>query len=70
MFGISYIASNKLALDNESNKNQAKNNKVVVILSAMAGVTNHLQSLINEVNFSKTNDVLPSKESDLVMTSG
>ena len=51
-------------------KNQTKNNKVVVVLSAMAGVTNHLQSLIDEVNFSKTNNVLPSKESDLVMTSG
>ena len=51
-------------------KNQTKSNKVVVVLSAMAGVTNHLQSLIDEVNFSKTNNVLPSKESDLVMTSG
>ena len=51
-------------------KNQTKNNKVVVVLSAMAGVTNHLQSLIDEVNFSKTNNALPSKESDLVMTSG
>ena len=51
-------------------KNQTKNNKVVVVLSAMAGVTNHLQLLIDEVNFSKTNNVLPSKESDLVMTSG
>ena len=50
--------------------NQIKNNKVVVVLSAMAGVTNHLQSLINEANLSKTNDILPSKESDLVMTSG
>ena len=46
-------------------KNQTKNNKVVVVLSAMAGVTNHLQSLIDEVNFSKTNNALPSKESDL-----
>ena len=51
-------------------KNQTKSNKVVVVLSAMAGVTNHLQLLIDEVNFSKTNNVLPSKESDLVMTSG
>jgi len=51
-------------------KNQTKSNKVVVVLSAMAGVTNHLQSLIDEVNFSKTNNFLPSKESDLVMTSG
>ena len=51
-------------------KNQTKSNKVVVVLSAMAGVTNHLQLLIDEVNFSKTNSVLPSKESDLVMTSG
>ena len=30
---------------------QLKNNKVIVVLSAMAGVTNQLQSLIDEVNF-------------------
>ena len=43
---------------------ESKNNKIVVILSAMAGVTDELQSYINEVNYH------PSKETDLVITSG
>ena len=43
---------------------QQQNYKVVVVLSAMAGVTNNLQSYIDEI------DVEPSKETDLVMTSG
>lgn len=57
-------------------KNQAKNNKVVVVLSAMAGITNELQSYIDEANNLKDGNVLennstaPSIESDLVMTSG
>lgn len=48
---------------------QSKNNKVVVVLSAMAGVTNQLQSYIDEANIAN-NNILGSKESDLVMTSG
>jgi len=43
---------------------QYKKNKIVVVLSAMSGVTNQLQSYIEEVDYS------PSIESDLVMTSG
>ena len=49
--------------------NQLKNNKVVVVLSAMAGVTNQLQSYIEEIN-SSNNNFIPSSESDLIMTSG
>ena len=45
-------------------KKHHKKNKLVVVLSAMAGVTNELQKLINEVNY-KT-----CTESDLVLTSG
>ena len=41
-----------------------KKNKIVVVLSAMSGVTNELQSFIDEVDFP------PSKETDLVITSG
>jgi aspartate kinase len=43
---------------------QYKRNKIVVVLSAMAGVTDQLQSYVDEINFS------PSKETDLIMTSG
>ena len=49
---------------------QIKDTKIVVVLSAMAGVTNQLQKYIDEVNLSKDSDILPSQESDLVMTSG
>ena len=49
---------------------QASNSKVVVVLSAMAGVTNQLQSYIDEVNLSGDKKNLASKETDLVMTSG
>jgi len=45
-------------------KNNYKKNKLIVILSAMAGVTNSLQQLIDEVNYPS------SIESDLVITSG
>ena len=47
-----------------------QNNKIIVVLSAMAGVTNQLQSYIDEVNLSKVNDYIASEESDFVMTSG
>jgi len=43
---------------------QSKINKIVVVLSAMSGVTNELQTYIDEI------DPFPSKETDLVMTSG
>jgi aspartate kinase len=39
-------------------------NKILVVLSAMSGVTNELQSYIDEVGSE------PSKETDLIMTSG
>ena len=42
----------------------SKKNKIVVVLSAMSGVTNQLQSYIDEIDYS------PSEETDLVMTSG
>ena len=41
-----------------------KKNKLIVVLSAMAGETNKLQSYIDEIGYS------PSKETDLVITSG
>ena len=44
--------------------NNFKKYKLVVILSAMAGVTNDLQKLIDEVNYPS------SEENDLVITSG
>ena len=43
---------------------QYKKNKIIVVLSAMAGVTDQLQSYIDEINYP------PSKETDLIMTSG
>ena len=49
---------------------QAKKQKVVVILSAMAGVTNELQSLINQVDLPDNNNFSSSSEADLIMTSG
>ena len=45
-------------------RNNFKKNKLVVVLSAMAGVTNNLQKLIDEVGHSS------SEENDLVITSG
>ena len=45
-------------------KKEAKNNKIVAVLSAMAGATNDLQKYIDEVG---TNN---SSDSDLVLTSG
>ena len=41
-----------------------KKNKIVVVLSAMSGITNQLQSYIDEIDYPS------SEESDLVMTSG
>ena len=64
-FGGTSVADVK-KIENISNTivKQQQNYKVVVVLSAMAGVTNNLQSYIDEI------DVEPSKETDLVMTSG
>jgi aspartate kinase len=45
------------------NKNYKKY-KLVIVLSAMAGVTNDLQKLIDQIDYKS------SKESDLVLTSG
>ena len=45
-------------------KKNIKQNKLVIVLSAMAGATNHLQKLIDEVNYPS------SVENDLVITSG
>ena len=45
-------------------ENEYKNFKLVVVLSAMAGVTNDLQKLIDEVNYNN------SPETDMVITSG
>ena len=44
--------------------NNYKKYKLVIVLSAMAGVTNDLQKLINQVDYPS------SKENDLVLTSG
>ena len=43
---------------------ESKSNKIIVVLSAMAGVTNQLQSYVEEVSSE------PSRETDLVITSG
>ena len=45
-------------------KKEAKNFKIVVVLSAMAGVTNNLQSYIDQINSNF------SADSDFVITSG
>lgn len=42
----------------------SKKNKILVVLSAMFGVTNKLQTYIDEVNYH------PSPETDMIMTSG
>ena len=43
---------------------ELKKNKLIVVLSAMAGVTNQMQSYINEINSSE------QIENDLILTSG
>ena len=45
-------------------KKNSKNNKLIVVLSAMAGVTNQMQDYIDEV---KSNNAI---ENDLILTSG
>ena len=45
-------------------KENSQKNKIVVVLSAMSGVTNQLQSYVEEVSSE------PSRETDLVITSG
>ena len=50
--------------------NQSKKNKVIVVLSAMAGVTNQLQTYIDEINLIFSSSFTASNESDMVMTSG
>ena len=45
-------------------KKQYKKNKIVVVLSAMAGATNKLQNYIDEISFPA------SQENDLIITSG
>ena len=50
--------------------NQSKKNKVIVVLSAMAGVTNQLQTYIDEINLTFSSSFTASNESDMVMTSG
>ena len=45
-------------------QSKVKNNKLIVVLSAMAGVTNQMQNYLDEI---KSNEKL---ESDLVLTSG
>ena len=47
-----------------------KNDKVIVVLSAMAGVTNQLQLYIDQINSSFSKKHTSSLEADLVMTSG
>ena len=43
---------------------ESKSNKIIVVLSAMAGVTNQLQNYLESIKLD------PSPESDLVLTSG
>ena len=62
--GTSVATLEKIRKVAKTVKAESINHKIVVVLSAMAGVTNELQSLINEVNFKA------SKEADLVLTSG
>ena len=49
---------------------QSKNNKILVVLSAMAGVTNQLQAYIDEINSTSLKKISSSIETDMVMTSG
>ena len=62
--GTSVATLEKIRKVAKTVKAESINHKIIVVLSAMAGVTNELQSLINEVNFRA------SKESDLILTSG
>ena len=45
-------------------KKELKNNKLIVVLSAMAGVTNKLQNYIDEISSEQ------KIENDLILTSG
>ena len=64
-FGGTSVASNeKLKNIAEIVNKEAKNHKIIVVLSAMAGETNKLQSYLDE--FESKNSI----ESDLVLTSG
>ena len=45
-------------------KKESKSHKIIVVLSAMAGVTNKLQNYLESIKLD------PSPESDLVLTSG
>ena len=64
-FGGTSVASNeKLKNIADIISTELENNKVIVILSAMAGETNRLQSLLDELE--EKNSI----ESDLVLTSG
>ncbi len=62
--GTSVATVEKIRKVAQTVKAETANHKIVVILSAMAGVTNGLQSLINEVDYTA------SKETDLILTSG
>ena len=62
--GTSVATVEKIRKVAKTVKAESVNYKIVVILSAMAGVTNELQSLINEVNFKAPG------EADLILTSG
>ncbi len=58
--------SNIDSIDNVANivEKESKSNKIIVVLSAMAGVTNQLQDYLESI------DSEPSPENDLVLTSG
>ena len=62
--GTSVATVEKIRKVAKTVKEESVNHKIVVILSAMAGVTNELQSLINKVDFKAP------KEADLILTSG
>ncbi|MDC0192056.1 aspartate kinase [Alphaproteobacteria bacterium] len=62
--GTSVATVEKIRKVAKTVKEESVNYKIVVILSAMAGVTNELQSLINKVDFKAP------KEADLILTSG
>ena len=62
--GTSVAGTEKLINIAKIVKDELKNNKILVVLSAMAGETNKLQSYLNEFQSQNT------MESDLVLTSG
>ena len=62
--GTSVATLEKIRKVAKTVKAESVNNKIVVILSAMAGVTNELQSFINKVDFKAP------MEADLILTSG